>query len=89
MSVRAYRVISIDTEGSPTFNLWHDDEVVELLGVSDKGALNDDGCGLIEFSVSEIDDALKRAHHTDTIVVLTRMRKDAKTNGGWAQYYCF
>ncbi len=31
MSVRAYRVNSKVLEDSPTFNLWHDDEILDFL----------------------------------------------------------
>ena len=31
MSVRAYRIIDIETEESPTFNVWHDVEISKIV----------------------------------------------------------
>ena len=86
MSVRAYKVIEFETRAEAAFNLWRDEEVVQLLRLYEHG-LNDDGAGIIELNYSEISEALKQAKQPESIKILTRMRKDAKSNG-WVQYYC-
>jgi hypothetical protein len=56
MSVRAYKVITKQYEDNSTFNLWHDDELVDwLAGNTDfYGQLNDDGVGEASLDVKDI-----------------------------------
>jgi len=71
MSVRAYRVKTIDTEDSPLFNLWHDREVMDVLeqhGFMEQ--LNQDACGVTYISPDAMKDVIKH---------LTAQRKEAGT----------
>ena len=53
MSVRAYRINKIETEQNASFNLWHDTEFMQFLEETDTHrALNEDGVGTIEVSVT-------------------------------------
>ena len=53
MSVRAYRVNKIDYEQEDSFNLWHDDELVEFLDreYDFYEWMSNDGCGLVELPI--------------------------------------
>jgi hypothetical protein len=58
MSVRAYRINTIDYEDVPTWNTWHEDLIGWLMEHEDFwDGRNDDGVGIIEVST----DALKKA----------------------------
>lgn len=61
MSVRAYKVITKEIEKEPSFNLWHNGDLMDML--MSRGEYtdnrNDEGCGSIEFSVDSIRYALK------------------------------
>lgn len=52
MSVRAYKIKKIETENSPTFNLWHDDLITDAIPSISEG-LNSDGCGIIYITLDE------------------------------------
>jgi len=91
MSVRAYKVIEIKTEKDPTFNLWHDEELMALLEPYGTNQLNSDGCGLWEFSLEELLDIYKSTEEepitNDTMEILERIIKEAKKDG-YVQFYC-
>lgn len=87
MSVRAYRITTLEYEDCETFNLWHDDELMTLLPYCTQ-TLNEDGCGYIEFSLEELQDALKEAKQERTQSILKKMIEDAHKTG-WVQYCCF
>ncbi len=87
MSVRAYRIKKIKYETSETFNLWHDEELMQLLSYR-MDTLNEDGCGYIEFSKEELQEALEEVKQEDTKSILKKMIGDAKKTG-WVRYCCF
>ena len=87
MSVRAYRITKLEYENSATFNLWHDEELMSFLSYSME-TLNEDGCGYIEFTKEELQDALAEAKQERTISILGKMIKDAQKTG-WVRYCCY
>ncbi len=50
--------------------------------------LNDDGCGYVEFSKEELQEALKEAKQERTRSILMKMIEDAKKTG-WVRYCCY
>lgn len=60
MSVRAYRINKIEQETNPSFNLWHDTELMDLFEGADGfyNGLNQDGNGTVEIPVSLLETAL-------------------------------
>jgi len=88
MSIRAHRVIEIVT-GDIDFNLWNDEEVVNLLGDNLFSSLNMDGCGLVELIEPVIEEALDKATQERTKEILEKMLRDAQANGGYITYYCY
>lgn len=57
MSVRAYKIIKIERESIPSFSLWNDDDVIELLDdnllITDQ---TDEAGGIIELKCNEFRD---------------------------------
>lgn len=96
MSVRAYRVNKIETEDSPTFNVWHDTDLYDFLLKDGIEYLNQDGGGYIEVSVERLRKAIvemkdgKLEGSEDTIKAL---EKDAdwaeKDSVDYIMYSCF
>ncbi len=91
MSVRAYRVKEIVTEKSESFNLWHDDDLMEWLRVNAPidDQLNSDGAGLIEVSTKDMERALSELALKDYRREAIQSDIDASKDTGWIQYYCF
>lgn len=95
MSVRAYRIIKKEIADQPSFNLWHDDELIDFF--KDNGeyneSLNDNGGGEIEVSISALKKALKEFkwekddYRTDAIKEDIAFAK--KMNDDWVLYDCF
>lgn len=93
MSVRAYKVKKIDTELSDTFNLWHDDELMDIIGSHINEDLNADGAGLIWINKNEaeqwIKEAKKQKVSKDTMAKLKAILKDTDNDSEGIHYYCF
>ena len=91
MSVRAYRIKHIEAEAFETFNLWHNDELVDLLDVYEKNGLNTDGVGIIEFGLDELTEALEIAEQEKTKEILRKMITDVKASkdGEYIKYECY
>jgi hypothetical protein len=95
MSVRAYLVKEIKFAEGASFNLWHDEAVMDWLeGNTDfYSRLNGDGNGMTEVSVGHVERML--AELGDKIDCGTRdaMQGDiawAKAKGdNWLEYECF
>jgi hypothetical protein len=92
MSVRAYRVIKIEHAQPNTFNLWHDDKLVQFLdkeygffeGLNESGGLTQVPVEALERALKEVpvDDDLKEALTKD----IQTCRKEGEE---YVQYYCF
>ena len=94
MSVRAYRVIKIECAKPNSFNLWHDDELVNFLD-QEYGFFEDmnaDG-GLTEVPVEGLREALANpALELDEYIVeaLKRDIEAADQEGDeYIRYYCY
>jgi len=92
MSVRAYRVIKIEHAQPNTFNLWHDDKLVEFLD-KEYGffeGLNESG-GLTQVPVEALKRALKEVPiDADLKEALTKdIEACCKEGEEYVQYYCF
>jgi hypothetical protein len=60
MSVRAHRIIKIEYADYPSFNLWHDEPIMDFLSAQDgfQDFRNEDGNGTIEFPAQALVDLL-------------------------------
>lgn len=89
MSVRAYRVKKLEIDDKCSFNIWHDEGLCEFLDIYSK--LNEDGCGIIEVDIKEIERALKELELEDyRKKALERDLKEAKKNNeDYILYYCY
>jgi hypothetical protein len=87
MSVRAYRLIRMETEREATFNLWRDTEFMHLLGRQVLYQLDETGTGLISLDLHSLQTALKVAKQEETRVILRRMIAHATADGS-VEYWC-
>jgi len=95
MSVRAYRVIKIETAHPESFNLWHNDEILGWLEEHTNflDSLDTDGNGLTSILVEDLERML--AEIGDSIDKDTKERIEgdiefAKSQGDEViQYYCY
>lgn len=93
MSVRAYKVITKELEQSPSFNLWHDSDLLDML--MSRGEYtdnrNDEGSGSIEFSVESIRYALKHFKWENDDYRKKQLKKDVADlcDDEWIEYECY
>jgi len=91
--IRAYRVEEIKTADIESFDLWHDEELVEFLdreyGIYSQ--LSEDAGGLMDLPVTVLERAVAEAKLTDDQKEsLLRDIAVAKASGDdYIQYYCF
>lgn len=93
MSVRAYKIITKEIESEPSFNLWHDQDLIDLLqrkGEYDEN-IGDSGSGTMGFSVASIKYALKHYKWEKEDYRKDQLEKDIKglTNDDWIEYECY
>ena len=91
MSVRAYRVNKIEHEESDTFNLWHDDKLIDFLD-SECGffaGLTNQGTGLVEVPVEALEEALEKVEMDDELKEAIKQDIEARRDDGYVTYYCF
>jgi hypothetical protein len=62
MSIRAHRVNEIKYKGNyeESFNLYHDDKLMDFLGCELSDQLNCDGAGMAYIAVDTLKDAIKK-----------------------------
>jgi hypothetical protein len=90
MSVRAYRVTKIEHEESDTFNLWHDDKLMDFLGkYGIYGNLNEDGFGLVDLPIEALKEALEKVEMDDELREAIQKDIEACPEEGYVTYYCF
>jgi len=98
MSIRAYRVNSIDCEKRESFNLsfWHQEKVLELLDEETRffDNLNADGIGLTEVPVEVLEEAVAKKDELELKEwVVENLKEDIewgkKFGNGYVIYYCF
>lgn len=91
MSVRAYRVIKIEHAPSDTFNLWHDDKLVDFLD-SECGffaALTNEGTGLAKVPVEALQKAVEKLELDDELRKALMEDIEACRDDGYVTYYCY
>ena len=90
MSVRAYRVNKIEHEESDTFNLWHDDKLVDFLD-REYGFFErlSDGTGLVEVPIEALKEALEKVEMDDELKEAIKQDIEARRDDGYVTYYCF
>ena len=96
MSTRAYKLIEIKTEDSPTFNLWHDDFITENLLYSDEESIISVDRVNIEDMLKNFETYWKEYKGEDKTAenkiyykeTLEQMLKECEDND-YVEYYCF
>ena len=91
MSIRAYRVKKIDYATPDTFNLWHDDKLVDFLDSECDffAGLTNDGTGLVEVPIEALQEALKKVEMNDELKEAIRKDMEACRDDDHVTYYCF
>jgi len=89
MSVRAYKIRKLELEDRCSFNLWHDKELCEFLGVYDN--TDPDNGGIVEVAVDVLEEALKTLNiEKDKKKALEKDIAEARAkNEDYILYYCF
>ena len=90
MSVRAYRVTKIEHEEADTFNLWHDDKLVDFLD-SEYGFHEQltEGGGLVDVTVEALQEALEKVEMEDELREVIQKDIEACREQGYVTYYCY
>jgi hypothetical protein len=92
MSIRAYRVIKIEHAQPNTFNLWHDDKLVEFFD-REYGFFESmtEGTGLTQLPIEALERVLKEVPMDDDLKeALTKDIEACRKEGEeYIQYYCF
>jgi len=86
MSVRAYKVLDIKTAKDPSFNLWHDDAITDLI---DSDQLDANGGGLVELSRNDIETRIKEYKKQGQDASLLKSVLKDFGDEDYCQYYCF
>ena len=94
MSVRAYRIEKIETTENPSFNLWHDTDVMEFLQNIGEyhNFMGDDDYGFLEISVATLKILIKDFKGLDSDIK-EQLREDIawaeSKKEDWVQYECY
>ena len=91
MSVRAYRVNKIEHEEVNTFNLWHDDKLMDFLDneCDFYSGLTQGGSGLVELPIEALQEALEKVEMDEELREAIRKDIEACQVDGYVTYYCF
>jgi hypothetical protein len=94
MSVRAYRIITKEVAEEPSFNLWHDDELLDFLMGKDgyDERLSEDGGGTINISVELLEKAVKKLKwedEDDKKAIEHDIAEAKKVGDDWIEYECY
>ena len=88
MSVRAYKIIEIEKEKTPTFNCWSDNFLFEQ-GLIESDHYNNDG-GFITISKDTIQDAIDSGNYEgEELKVLEQILDDFETDEDYQDYICY
>lgn len=94
MSIRAYKIIKIEKESTPTFNLWHcHPRLLRLLNVEEQ--LDPSGGGYIYIDRYVVEDLLKdisegNLEDTDALKeVLENILEDFDEDDDYVEYSCY
>jgi len=96
VSVRAHRILKVEYAPNPSFNLWHDEKLINFLDTqNDSGffsQMNENGGGVVNIEASVIKKALEKAGELeldeDTV---KQLKADIEAAGedGSIDYDCF
>jgi len=94
MSVRAYKIITKQYEDCPTFNLWHDKELMRWLikNTSFYSQLSDDGVGEADIDVKDIKTIISIAKDLNLDEEsVDQFRRDIESleDNDFVTYHCF
>ena len=91
MSVRAYRVNKIEHEESDTFNLWHDDKLIDFLDSECDffAGLTNEGTGLVEVPVEALQKAVEEVAIDEELKEAIQRDIEACRDDGYVTYYCY
>lgn len=92
MSVRAYRIIKIERAEEPSFNLWHDEELLDMLDdMNDQR--NMDGNGFLEVPVHSLENAIANFPFEENDYRKEAIQADIafakENNNDYVLYECF
>lgn len=95
MSIRAYRVIKKELADECSFNLWHDEDLLDFFQENDgyHDYRNDEGGGEIEISTELLEKAVRDFKWEDEDYRLQAIKEDIKwaeeNEKEWVIYECF
>ena len=89
MSIRAYKVIKVELEETPTFNLWSDTKVMESLAGEGCTDTLSDGAGTMYIEKETIKLLLKEADTDREKEVYKQMLEDCGSRGTSVEYECY
>ena len=91
MSVRAYRVNKIEHEESDTFNLWHDDKLIDFLDSECNffAGLTNEGTGLVEVPVEALRKAVEEVAIDEELKEAIQRDIESCRDDGYVTYYCY
>lgn len=94
MSIRAYRITKIENVASPSWNISHNENILDFLSNDLWDGRNYDGAGIIEVRVECLEQLLEE----DSGVKLDEYEREAiakdiawanKRGNDYIQYYCY
>lgn len=90
MSVRAHKVKKIDYDNAESFNLWHDDKIVDYLSCELTG-LNQDSCGIIEVAVNKLEKMFEdlKLNKEDYDVLWKNIQDAKEKDENYLMFWCF
>ncbi len=93
MSVRAHRVIKIETTPESSFNLWHEASIADHLGLY--ASMSEDGGGLVGADVEKVEEMLDDDGRgfeidPDTVEALRRDIAEVRAEGSeYIEWLCY
>lgn len=94
MSVRAHFVKHIKYDEGETFNLWHDNEFLEIFDKYANQELNADSMGMMEISIEDWEQMKEQEDLSGFEDIVNKIdnlfkREDQDFPGEWVRFYCF
>lgn len=88
MSVRAYKIKKIETEKTPTFNVWEEFEWIE--GIAHYKTFNDNGeCQSMEFDRDRIEEKIADEKDKHKLDILNAILSDCGDIDSAIEYMCY
>ncbi len=94
MSIRAFKIVEIKYKKDETFNLWHDENLMDFLDRKGIYETLTEGSGITEIAVKDLEEAVEKNKVTN---LSPKTEKAIKKDIAWAkkrgedyiQYYCY